>query len=33
MRDMDWELFKKTGLPQAYSYYKARQRARRESEK
>lgn len=26
MRDESWELFKKTGLPQAYCYYKARQR-------
>ncbi len=29
MRDESWELFKKTGLPQAYCYYKARERRQR----
>ncbi len=26
MKDTAWELFEKTGLPQAYCYYKARER-------
>ncbi len=26
MRDKAWDLFAKTGLPQAYCFYKARQR-------
>ena len=25
MKDRSWEMFKKTGLPQAYCYYKARE--------